>query len=551
MRNILSNCGWGSARSDSEGRFSLTVPSWQLQQSGSANWAIGAVSYEYPLQVQSGLKLPKKGDSNEVRLVLEGGGSISGAVEFEGRGPMPNVRVAVSPAYENKGQQSGDARQSRYTYTNLVGKFEVKGIGEGVWNVTVSHSDGKAESMKASAGDSGVNLVLKPTLALAGIVLDENGQPLSNTRVGAVILGGAKETFRWSQTDGSGRFRIAHLEPGDYPLEVTPQNANRGMYYAMPSGQQTGGFKKTRTRSYPAGTENIVVEVEPGPRIKGRVVDPGGQPVPGAGVLAFAKPVAGNKAGRPNQKVQPTAFTNGRGEFTLKGVEEGEYEIVVVAAGYLIESTVATVGQERLEVRVRDGGTIKGVLLLPDGKPCGGQWINVQPQDPDVNKKIQYWQRNASTGWNNVGGWQKMATSTQPDGTFEISGLFPGKYKVWLTSPRGVAPQTELDTGSGSVTIRMQPALTIEGKIETEEGGVPVVKNRQLYVNVQQNGRYFGGGMADSDGNFEVKGLPEGEVTVNVWAGNEYLPASQTATAGDKNVRIVLKKRTTPRNQNK
>ena len=177
--------------------------------------------------------------------------------------------------------------------------------------------------------------------------------------------------------------------------------------------------------------------------------------------------------------------------------------------------------------------------------------MQLQPQDPEVNKEIMRLQSEAPMGWNNIGGWQRMSTSTSGDGTFEISGLVHGKYRLWLSSPRGVAPQTDLHTDAGLITIRMQPALTIAGKIVTEDGGVPEVKNGQIWINVQQNGRWFAGSRPDSEGNFEVKGLPEGEVTVQVWAANEYQAARETATAGDKNVRIVLKKRAPPPNQKK
>jgi hypothetical protein len=60
---------------------------------------------------------------------------------------------------------------------------------------------------------------------------------------------------------------------------------------------------------------------------------------------------------------------------------------------------------------------------------------------------------------------------------------------------------------------------------------------------VQQDSRHYANAQADSDGNFEVKGLPEGEVSVQVWTGNAYEHIVVKATAGDRNVRIVLKKR--------
>jgi len=532
MRTILQQRGWNTVRTDAEGRFSLRVPEWQAKQSAATNWAIGAVSFAYPLQVKTGLRLPKEGDTRDVHFVLEEGGVIAGAVEFEGRGPIPNVRVTVSP---KRGKDDGmDARQSRYTYTDLAGRFLVKGIGAGDWVVAATHADGKADAVTAVAGDQGIRIELKATLALAGVVLDDEDNPVVNARVGAVL---GKDKFSWTNTDSSGRFRVAHLEPGDYPLEVTPQQQNQNYYGAQQAG---GGFKKTRTRAYPAGSDDVVVRVEPGSRISGRVLGPGGKGIGGAGVMAVPK--------TKGLKMQPTAFTNGRGEFTLKGVEQGAYDVVVLASGYLIESTTASVGESGVEVRVREGGTIMGRLLKPGGTPLGGQWLSFQAADDEVRKKLHKWQSRGQQGWNAIGGWQRMSTSTNADGTFEITGLFPGRYKLSLMTQHGVAPDVELHTDGAATTIRLEPALTITGRIVTEDGSA---LEGQLWVSALRDSRTFGWTQPDSEGNFELKGLPSGAVTVQVYSNNVYQAARVDATAGDRNVRVVVKPRaSSPKKKN-
>ena len=103
------------------------------------------------------------------------------------------------------------------------------------------------------------------------------------------------------------------------------------------------------------------------------------------------------------------------------------------------------------------------------------------------------WQRKAGNAWNSVGGWQRMQGMTKPDGSFEMAGLYPGKYKLWLSSERGVAPDTELHTDAGTTTIRMEPAQTIKGVIVTETGEVPVLTKGQFWVYAKQNNRWFGG----------------------------------------------------------
>ncbi|MHC4955216.1 MAG: carboxypeptidase regulatory-like domain-containing protein [Planctomycetota bacterium] len=545
--NILSSGSWGSARTDAEGKFSIRLQGWQMQQFTSQKWAIAAVSYKYPLQVKTGIRVPKSGDTQDVHIVLEAGGKISGMIEFEGSGPATNVRVNVSPKYESQAARAKDPRQSRYVYTDLAGRFEVEGIGTGDWTVTTYHPDGKAEAQVATAGDTGVKLVIKATLAIAGVVWDDEGKPLARVRIAAIMPEGNKEKRRWATTDQSGRFRIPQLEAGEYALEVAPTQ-NRNLYYG--GAQQTHGFKKTRTKPYPAGSENVVVEVEPGNLIKGRVEGPSGKPLGGAGVMAMStKPPAKPKPGqpyRPNRGgAQPSTFTNGKGEFTLKGVEDGEYEIVVIASGYQVGSVRANVGQEDVVVPVESGGTIEGLLLAPDGSPLSNQWFNLQPQEPETQKKFQRWQSQGNAGWNAIGGWQAQSGSTKSDGTFKIAGLTPGRYKMTIYSQRGVVPPTELHTGAGKVTIRLREGMTVTGRVVTEAGVAPELTTGQIHVSAHHNGQWSST-QPDSDGSFELKGLSEGKIKIQVWAGNEYLPTSVEVQAGDSNVRIELKKRPPP-----
>jgi hypothetical protein len=264
--------------------------------------------------------------------------------------------------------------------------------------------------------------------------------------------------------------------------------------------------------------------------------------------MPVAQPKAPNP-GQPNQQppAAPTAFSNGKGAFTIKGVDAGEYELVVLASGYLVTSANATVGESAVVISVKEGATIEGVLLAPDGSPLGGQWLNLQAKDPEVQKQFQDWWRRGGNSWNNIGGWQATSGSTQTDGSFKMLGLLPGAYTVQVYTDRGVVPNTELHTGAGKVTIRLTEGLSITGTVFDEDGKAPVVTQGQgqpgmIYVSANANGQWKST-QADSDGNFELKGLPAGEVKIQVWAGNNYLPTTVDAQGGETGVRITLKKR--------
>jgi len=537
FRNILTQGGWQTARTDAEGKFNIRLQGWQTQQSGMQKWAVAAVSYRYPLQVKRGLPAPKEGESHFVRITLEDGAKISGIVEHEGRGPLANVRVTVSPRYVNAKQRKKDARQGRYVYTDLAGHFEVEGVGEGEWTVSTSFADGKSEPQTAVAGDEDVRLTIRPTLAIEGLVVDEADKPVANAQVAAILPDGAKEKRKKARTDPSGRFRFEHLDAADYILEVSPAK-NQNNYW---NAQAVKGFKTTRTQPYPAGTVGVVITVEPGLRIAGRVVSRSGKPIGGAGILAM-KAVAPKKVrGRRQAENQPTAFSNGRGEFSLHGVEDAEYLLIVIASGYLMERVTATVGQHDIEVSMGEGAKLEGKIIA---------WFNMQPQDPEVQKKFQEIWSRGSQAWSRIGGWRTQSGTTKSDGTFEIKGLFPGKYRISLSTPRGVVPRQDLHTGSGTNTIRLRPALTVKGRVVTESGAEIDTGGQPMWISSHTNG-VWANTQADADGNFELTGVPEGTVKISVWAGTRYLQASVEVQAGDDNVRIVLKPRPTPQPSSK
>ena len=165
----------------------------------------------------------------------------------------------------------------------------------------------------------------------------------------------------------------------------------------------------------------------------------------------------------------------------------------------------------------------------------------MQPLSPEIQKKLRDWQQRAGNNYYAGFGYNSLSTRTDGQGSFKIGNLFPGQYKMNLRTEHGVAPETTLQTGSGNVTIQLQPALTISGVVLDPGGGPPVLKGRrQLYVGAYQSSKWLAGGQVDAEGNFTIKGLPAGNVTLRVWAGNKYQSFSMEVQSGTQGVRAVL-----------
>jgi len=110
-----------------------------------------------------------------------------------------------------------------------------------------------------------------------------------------------------------------------------------------------------------------------------------------------------------------------------------------------------------------------------------------------------------------------------------------------------VLPATKLHTDAGAVTLRLQPPLMIRGRVVDTAGHLIEPVGFQLWVNARQGKTWIRGTSVSSDGTFELQGLPPGTVTLQVWAGNRYMPASVDVTAGDLGVTIVLAARPPPK----
>jgi len=348
------------------------------------------------------------------------------------------------------------------------------------------------------------------------------------------------EQPQMTQTGANGRFRIGQVAAGNYPVEVAPNVQYWGA---------TASFEKKRVEGVAAGTEDLVIVVTEGKGLRGKVEDPQGRPVPGAGVIAMPIQVEQpqQQQGRGQRMVnqsQPSAVANGRGEFEIKGVGSAEVEVLAMADGYTPVSQRAVAGGAPVTLRLEGGSVIEGRILKSDGKPLARQWLSLQPMTKEAQEKIADWQQRGGQAWSFLGGWSMQGTTTDGDGRFRLASLLPGEYSVqmWLQGEE-ILPATTLRTGMPSATLRLERALTIRGRV-TDAGGRPIAlaNGQPVYVNARQGDRWFSGSAVGSDGRFEIRGLPPGNVTIQAWAGNEYKQATVEAVAGADGVVITLER---------
>jgi hypothetical protein len=133
--------------------------------------------------------------------------------------PVPRAHVMLN------GYAAGKQR-SYGAMTTAEGKFSITGLPAGNYNAmaervgfVVDHRMPNSLALNSADHKDEVTLKLTPNGAIAGTVVDADGEPVEHCDVMA-------ESGRGSQgstTDAQGRFRIAGLAPGKYRIQATPQ----------------------------------------------------------------------------------------------------------------------------------------------------------------------------------------------------------------------------------------------------------------------------------------------------------------------------------------
>jgi len=255
-----------------------------------------------------------------------------------------------------------------------------------------------------------------------------------------------------------------------------------------------------------ATTELGPVELDPGATLAGRVVDPGGRPVPGAEVEWLEGDRWLDNARRflrPERR--RTTTTDEAGRFVLRGLPPGHAALRVAAAGFVPVRVPVSPGAEwnrqPLPVRLEPGGALEGVATDEDGSPLAGARVGIVATDP----RHDPW-RIAMVG---------------EDGRYRFDDLPAGT--VYAVVYRGGAANPEPVAAAGAViepgTVMRQDispasgAIVVTGRVHRGDEGVPAGLHFDLLDAIGHAELLAG---TDRDGRFRVTLPGPGDWTIRV-----------------------------------
>ncbi len=467
--------------------------------------------------------------SEPLVLELDGRGTLSGRVADEEDAPIAGARVVAGFA-----RGFGiDLEYGGSTTTDSEGRYELRGLSTASVELFFVQADGYcphrgrvhqgeesrrmdvtlvrggtvrgtvfAEGTKLPVGGATISVVSAATMigGVHGVTSAADGKfELRGVPIGRSLLLVSKAG--WRQTD-----------PAD-PRSLLPRGGPREIESSDATDPGTGATVVV-TRSGQA-LERDLEMLHPVP-IRGRVLDPDGNAVPGAQVTAVREGESPDRASKFEHflgtgEQRPLSDAQGRFEIASP-VLKGRVLVEVSALDRRLRSSVVVdVDPEKpapdINVRLGTGTSIAGRMTdATTGEPVGGVWIG-------------WWTNEERDGMlgidlENDMGFERSA----PDGTYRFDLVAPGAVRLEV---RGVAGQAGYLWTRRVVSVRpdrvntvdfvLERALTVSGRVVFTDGrpgaGALIEVRQQDGERPQLERRTGDDAQPDAHGNFRVGGL--------------------------------------------
>ncbi len=429
----------------------------------------------------------KKGEPAEVSLRLARSASITGSVTDEKtRRPLPGVRVSASSGGFSFRPAQTTSRRAR---TDAKGKFRIAGLAARGYSIQASKADYLTATMPgivaAISAPGTVAIALQKAAGVAGKVTDEKGAPVSGAHVRFVVEQGRNQTL---------------------------EAAKAGYVTAKRHGITLKGGEVVK---------DVALILKRGLEARGRVVDPGGQPIAGASVRV-SRPEGETsrfmfRIGGLEDSQKPDAWSGPDGSFRVAGLEVGEYVLVVQREGYALKQIPSVMVQA-------EGSNDWPPVVLSPGVAIAG-FVRNGKGEPVIGAQISSFAVNAGP---------RGSTSTDAEGRFRLDGFGADRPVMLSVRADGYASlQRQVTPPSDDLALVLKTTGTIRGRVEDAATHRPVTDFSASYASPRTGG--FGGmqirmggdsekAFQSADGTFELTDVPAGKWKV-VASAPGYRPA--------------------------
>jgi protocatechuate 3,4-dioxygenase beta subunit len=262
--------------------------------------------------------------------------------------------------------RSAATRGFSYTNQSFVqdpqGEFEIPGVTPGSYSLYAMWWDGdrgysaRAQIEVANSDIEGIQLVIGRGTELRGRVRVEGGElDLSNdlivsleSAVEGIVFGGQAGRIR-----KDGTFSLSNVAEGEYFVQIGLLPEGSYLKSVRMGGEELADGRLVVGEGQAGGNLEIVISAAGG-RVEGVVADENGAAVAGALVVLVPEP-----SRRAKTRWYQTSTTDQYGQFSLKGVEPGEYQLFawdhVESGAYQDDEFLRPYEEHAVAVRVEEG----------------------------------------------------------------------------------------------------------------------------------------------------------------------------------------------------
>jgi hypothetical protein len=358
-------------------------------------------------------------------------------------------------------------------------------------------------------------------VTLTGRVTDNLGKPLEDATV-MVYHAGVKKGYstycpscyvdcgKRTVTDRTGSFTIKSLDP-DLWFELL----------VIRDGYTATFVKKVDPSRGPADTAAMTPRAavdDPSRVVRGRVMDPFGQPLRAAVVIPEGVATVLEGEGPASiygtvKGLEPVAVTNPKGEFELAYSKQATGMLLLVEARGMSAKLIAVpTGAERANITVSDGAVIRG-RLMNQGKPVAGAELGLIARPPrgfGANLKL------------NGNPYDEIRIGTNEDGSFVITNVpTPVDWYIYgkmesiaaLGATDPVECATARDGQEVNVgDIQIHPGYRLRGKVTLSDGAA-IADGMRVTISADR-ARDSQTVVIGRDGHFEFINLPGGKYEI-------------------------------------
>lgn len=475
--------------------------------------------------------------------------SVSGRVTIGGKAAAGiTITASMSTSFF-------DTRTVAKATTDEEGNYRLAGLPAGSFKIVPTAKalavgpDAKTKQLGQQVNVAEGESITKVDFALVrggvvtGRITDAEGNPVIGERVSVVTKDAGEESRQMAymegprnKTDDRGIYRVYGLSPGNYKVSVGQPGGGGGSVMGMGGSQYLKTFypgvqdeAKATIVEVNEASEITNIDITPGKpasgfSVSGRVVDAdSGQPIASA-YIAYS-PVKDAELEMAGMNFTGSQ-TDANGKFRLESVKPGRYAAYTMAAGQENSTYSDPVAFEMsegdvsgLEIKVHRGATINGVAVIEN---------NFDPAVAAILKSAAIYAFVTQKG---LSAPSYGSGKINPDGSFQFTGLAPGKAKIGLmgfpTTPKGLTlirtevegvdqPEgIEVAAGAQIKGVRLVFAYgtgVVRGQVKIEGGALPEGTNLQLSLRSPAgDSRRFNDVLEiDSRGHFVAEDLPAG-----------------------------------------